>query len=918
MKSRKLAARGLSIVLAAALGCGGLAALSGCSKSGDKPLVIMTQELNGLFNPFYSTTGTDMDVVGQTQISMFSTDNDGNIACGDNEAVVVKDYMYQHVADGTTDGKTVYTFVIKPDIVFSDGEPLTMNDVMFNLYVYLDPAYTGSTTMYSTDIVGLQDYRTQKSSANSGSAEDDKLTAAANAKVNSRILELTGLFQTVGKQEGLTTYFATEKMMEDYIQSTTYVPSPGYMSAIWPNGEPSEEELKAGTKEELARKQVLEDYRHALELFKEELGNDYNAAKDAYQEAPYTNKEGEDITNHTDVKFDEIVSFMYYEGYFEVEYGKMTGSDGKERDDRNNIQKLTPTYPASIKTRDAAIEYVYSDNVENNFSAIVTAWGTASTIQSEYLKGDGGLVYKNISGIRSLGHMPTGESAPDTVTIEHRNAVTGEVTGSVTYNVAKNHDENNVPVGEDVYDVLQITINGSDPKAIWNFGFTVAPYHYYSDPDDAKYAMDIANNKFGVEWASFDFHSKVIQGLNKNGVSKNKVPVGAGPYIASDRNNGDKPTATTFVENNIVYYKSNPNFLLGEPKIKALRYQVIPQSNAIGQLEDGVVHYVEPQFTLYNQQRLDALEKKGFMSLNSWQLGYGYIGINAKYVPNIYIRRAIMAAMNTSLSIGYYQVGAADTINWPMSMVNWAYPRDYQEGYPNDDPILAYKKLNNGHAYTTFNSIEAAKTKVRDLMKQAGVPENDASLHIKFTIAGSDLIDHPCYRVFLQAKEILDDCGWNIELTPDTYALNKLSTGSLAVWAAAWGSTIDPDMYQVYHKNSTASSVKAWGYPSMLATQDTNPNPADNQTTILNELSALIEQGRETLDQNVRIGIYEQAMSKVLDLAVELPVYQRKTLYAFNANVIDVNTLPHDENGNLLINPYTSPLSRIWEVDFVK
>ena len=61
-------------------------------------------------------------------------------------------------------------------------------------------------------------------------------------------------------------------------------------------------------------------------------------------------------------------------------------------------------------------------------------------------------------------------------------------------------------------------------------------------------------------------------------------------------------------------------------------------------------------------------------------------------------------------------------------------------------------------------------------------------------------------RAFRQ-QALLEECGWKVNIEPDINALTKLSTGSLAVWAAAWGSTIDPDMYQVYHKNSTATSV---------------------------------------------------------------------------------------------------------------
>mgnify|MGYP002224208782 CR=1 FL=1 len=37
--------------------------------------------------------------------------------------------------------------------------PSTIDDVIFNLYVYMDPTYDGSATLYSMPIVGLDDYR---------------------------------------------------------------------------------------------------------------------------------------------------------------------------------------------------------------------------------------------------------------------------------------------------------------------------------------------------------------------------------------------------------------------------------------------------------------------------------------------------------------------------------------------------------------------------------------------------------------------------------------------------------------------------------------------------------------------------------------------------------------------------------------
>ena len=113
-------------------------------------------------------------------------------------------------------------------------------------------------------------------------------------------------------------------------------------------------------------------------------------------------------------------------------------------------------------------------------------------------------------------------------------------------------------------------------------------------------------------------------------------------------------------------------------------------------------------------------------------------------------------------------------------------------------------------------------------------------------------------------------------------------------------------MYQVYHKDSTATSTLAWGY-NYLKTSGTG-----EELDILDDLSDLIDDARATLDQNERKALYQDAMSLVLDLAVELPVYQRDVLYAFNSNVINASTMPSESE----MNPYSSPLDRSWEIEF--
>ena len=851
----------ISLMLAAVMLIGVLASTTACNKAGSAPdaLVIMTEDLDGLFNPFFSTTGADATIVSMTQVGMLGSDyvnGDVTVAYGKDHSVAVLDYTSNY--DSATD-KTTYTFVLKNDIVYSDGHPMTMEDVLFNLYVYLDPVYTGSSTMYSTDIVGLQDYRTQTIGSGS-SGVDDTITSAANDRAQNRINELINLFRSVGKTQTAGSYSADYAKMVDAINKHSL--SSGYINAISNNAA----DVTNGT--------LLADYEEALRLFKEELNTDYVSAKEAYLEEPYKST-GE---------FDEVTSFMYAEGYVTVEYAKDPTTN---KDIKSQIEKVTRLYNADVvKDMNSAIDYVYNSKIEQELDIILSYWATANKLRTTYAAKakevilranmkDGELTVPNISGIVSLGHTT------DVQTVTAQNG---------TYTVAHEHDADGKPVNAEEYDVLQITINGTDPKAIWNFAFSVAPQHYYAE----GYTVDVANNKFGVDYASFDYMKNVIQS------SRNvKLPMGAGAYKVSDINNSDTPAEGDFYKNNVVYFKANNNFMMGQPKIEKVRYQVVSASNAISALESGSVHFVTPQFTQANIDHINSLASKGIEKTYTDQLGYGYIGVNAGKVPNIYVRKAIMSAMNTSLALSYYSTGMAETIYWPMSTVSWAYPKD-ASGNNSRDNLHDYPAI-------LFDREEAKKT-ILEYMQLAGVSAGDSALSIKFTIAGSNLTDHPTYQTFQSAADLLNECGWNIEVVPDTQALTKLATGSLAVWAAAWGTTVDPDMYQVYHKNSTATSTLAWGYREILASPASYPE----ETQILNKLSDIIDDAREINDQAERSALYREAMGYVLDLAVELPVYQRKVLYAYNAKVIDSSSLPAE------INPYTSPLDKIWEIDFAK
>ena len=94
-------------------------------------------------------------------------------------------------------------------------------------------------------------------------------------------------------------------------------------------------------------------------------------------------------------------------------------------------------------------------------------------------------------------------------------------------------------------------------------------------------------------------------------------------------------------------------------------------------------------------------------------------------------------------------------------------------------------------------------------------------------------------------------------------------------------------MYQVYHKDSTATSTLNWGYRAIKANAG---GRYSRELAMVNTLSQWIEEGRETLDQPERERTYHKCLNEVMRLAVELPTYQRQDLYAYNFNKIDEST----------------------------
>ena len=822
------------------------------------PLVFATLEVDKVFNPFFSTSATDSNVVGMTQIGMLSNDKDGKYTYGDNEAAVTKDLAI--ITEGTPDVNqtTTYYFVLKNDVRFSNGSYLTIKDVLFNLYVYLDPAYTGSSTIYSTDIVGLKAYRTQTANEKEQDAFMIQFQTDASARIDALVDASSDIFSEYNDLDS----DGFKAKLEEYSQ----------------NG--------------LAYAHLVEDYEKALELFKEELSNDWSNSLNSYDQITFSDKTGKVYKN---LLTTDVEAFLYNEGY--IVWNRDEGKLYYNADTKENVLTWS---------KERAIDFVYNANIPYDIATVVQYWATASTLNS-YLTNvamenyfqNATIKFPNISGIKFANHTEP------------------VVVNGVTYPVPTYSADGQAQGNE----VLSITIHDVDPKAIWNFAFSVAPMYYYSD----KEHIDAFNfiDEFGVERGSQSFMETVVKNPDKLG-----VPVGAGPYAASKSSGGfENVGAGDFYDKGVIYFERNPYYIMGPATIKKVRYQVVSSTQMLNALYNKEIDFAEPNANPETIAELDGKKSDGIGNKSIQTAGYGYIGINAGKVPDMAVRQAIMHTINTQECVDYYET-TAQAIYRSMSKSSWAYPDKATAYYPYiggkvpedlsvvnpayRDYVLACGKK----AGDTFTK-EEQQAFITSLVEGAGYTLDANGVYVKgnhtlkytFTIAGEET-DHPAWQAMWHAGEFLNEIGFQVNVTTDANALKKLSTGDLTVWAAAWGSTIDPDMYQVYHIESNASSTLNWGYKQIKLNVG---GKYDTEKALIEDLSELIDEARKTTDENIRKNLYSQALDIVMQLAIELPTYQRDDLFAFNTDKIDVDSLTPESQ----LSPYRGLTSDLHLVSLV-
>ncbi len=422
---------------------------------------------------------------------------------------------------------------------------------------------------------------------------------------------------------------------------------------------------------------------------------------------------------------------------------------------------------------------------------------------------------------------------------------------------------------------MTLTTSELSTTMIYQLQMPIAPLHYYGD--ESLYDYD--NNSFG-------FVKGDLSGVR----SKTSAPLGGGMFTFSKYSDG------------VVYLDANPDYFNGAPKVAHVNMKETQEADKITGVQAGTIDISDPSYSLeVADQIADINGVEGedgpviTTRLKDYR-GYGYIALSAKNVnvggdpasqASKDLRKAIMTviAAYRDEGIDSYYGDTATVINYPMSNTSWAAPSVTDDGYQ-----IAYSTdVDGNEIYTSDMKSEdkyaAALQAALGYFEAAGYTvENGqitaapagAKMEYQVNIGASGNGDHPSFQTLTNAAAALKTIGFTLTVNDMANASDLFASyqsGAAEGWVAAWQSTNDPDMFQLYH------SQGATNYYAI--------NDAD--------LDELIMAARQTTDQEARKAMYKEAMEIILDWGVELPVYQRSEATIFSTERVNIDTIAKDQ-----------------------
>lgn len=167
----------------------------------EQPLKIAAGNYSYTYSPFYSDGGFDVLINNLTGTRLLGLDRSGKAVTkgieGERRIYAGSYYLYTGIADvdekyDEEADETVYSIKLRDGVKFSDGETMDADDLIFTLYMLLDPSLSKRSPFQGVDIKGAINYRLNSTIADTLSPEDIAAaleTEEVQQKIRAEIVE---------------------------------------------------------------------------------------------------------------------------------------------------------------------------------------------------------------------------------------------------------------------------------------------------------------------------------------------------------------------------------------------------------------------------------------------------------------------------------------------------------------------------------------------------------------------------------------------------------------------------------------------------------------------------------------------------------------------------------------------------------
>ena len=468
-----------------------------------------------------------------------------------------------------------------------------------------------------------------------------------------------------------------------------------------------------------------------------------------------------------------------------------------------------------------------------------------------------------------------------------------ERVGKSLFNLMENYDAyaTGVQIDLDVPYIAGIEMTGEysvrvvmteqNAANIHYLNIPVAPMHYYGNPSLFQYEQ----NTFGFVKGDLSLLHQ-----DANHPNKDVEPMGAGPYVFVPTETDDEEKSIT------INYSANEDYYLGAPKTKQVNFVEIASAKKINGIVKGTVDLTDVSLTKkvasnIAQANQNATEEAVVENVEAGTApvevvsctafdypGYGYIGINANLVnvngdadskASVNLRKAFATLYSAYRDefVDIYFGGNATVVEKDAYTESVDGKEIYSDEMTKEEKYAAAKEASLAY-------FKAAGYTVEDNIVKAA-PQG-ASMQFEVMVAGNSLGEHPAYMTLLHTKAALAELGINLtvkDVVDENEMWTALENGTCQMWAAAWDITPEPDIYEMYHTDGA--------YSYMYGIDD-------------DTLSADLEKARTTLKESTRMKLYKKCYDKVLDWAVEVPVYQKQNAIIYSKDRINADTMTAD------------------------